>query len=86
MSRGQRLVRSGPYRFVRHPGYAAFVLMAFGIALGFSSLVALAAVPLLLLPALANRIWVEEELLLSAFGSEYRDYQRTTRRLLPGLW
>jgi protein-S-isoprenylcysteine O-methyltransferase len=86
VSRRQRLVRSGPYRFVRHPSYAAFVLMAFGVAHGFSSLVALAAVPLLLLPAVANRIWVEEEMLLSAFGGEYRDYQRTTRRMLPGLW
>ncbi len=84
--RGQRLVRQGPYRFVRHPGYTGFILMALGLALGFSSVIALAAIPLLLLPGLAQRIWTEESLLLAAFGGEYREYQRMTKRLVPGLW
>ncbi len=84
--RGQRLVRQGPYRFVRHPGYTGFVLLALGLALGFSSVIALAAIPLLLLPGLAQRIWTEESLLLAAFGGEYREYQRMTKRLVPGLW
>jgi protein-S-isoprenylcysteine O-methyltransferase Ste14 len=35
---GQPLVTSGPYRFIRHPAYAGYLLIAFGVALGFSSL------------------------------------------------
>jgi protein-S-isoprenylcysteine O-methyltransferase Ste14 len=31
---GHVLVVEGPYRFIRHPGYTGFVLMAFGLALG----------------------------------------------------
>jgi protein-S-isoprenylcysteine O-methyltransferase Ste14 len=81
-----RLVREGPYRFVRHPGYAGFVLMALGLALGFSSLGGLLAIPALLLPGLAYRMRVEEQLLTEQFGDEYGAYARATARLIPGLW
>lgn len=45
---GQVLVQSGPYRFIRHPAYAGFLLMALGISLGFSSLAGLATIFVLL--------------------------------------
>jgi protein-S-isoprenylcysteine O-methyltransferase Ste14 len=32
IQRGQKVCRSGPYRFVRHPGYAGAILQPFGIA------------------------------------------------------
>jgi len=83
---GHRLVQGGPYRFIRHPGYAGFVLMALGVAGGFSSLVGLAAIPLLLLPGLAYRMRVEERMLIEQFGDEYRDYIRKSKRLIPGIW
>ncbi len=60
---GHQLVREGPYRFVRHPGYTGFVLMALGLGLGYSSLIGLAAIPVLMLPGLAYRMTVEETLL-----------------------
>jgi protein-S-isoprenylcysteine O-methyltransferase Ste14 len=84
--RSQHMTYRGPYQFVRHPGYTGLVLLALGIAQGFSSVIALAAVPLLLLPAIGNRICGEEEQRLAAVGREYREYQRRTKRLLPGLW
>ena len=83
---GHRLVRSGPYRWIRHPGYLGFVIMALGLAIGYSSLIGLIAIPTLMLPGLAYRINVEEKLLLAQFGDEYLEYARHTRRLIPGLW
>jgi protein-S-isoprenylcysteine O-methyltransferase Ste14 len=80
------LVTGGPYHFIRHPGYAGFVLMALGLALGYSSWIGLAAIPLLLLPGLAYRMGVEERLLATRFGEEYREYARKTRALIPGIW
>ena len=86
-SRGRTvLVTGGPYGSVRHPGYASIVLLALGISIGYSSVIGLVAVPLLLLPGLAYRIHVEERRLLGTFGEEYRGYSRTTKALIPGIW
>jgi protein-S-isoprenylcysteine O-methyltransferase len=84
--RTQPLVRRGPFRYVRHPGYAGFVLLALGTAIGYSSVIGLTAITLLLLPGLAYRMRVEEALLVAAYGPDYRDYQRATKRLIPRLW
>lgn len=82
----QRLIQTGPYRYVRHPGYAGFVLMTLGVAVGYGSLLGLLAIPLLLLPGLAYRMRTEERLLLAHFGDAYRQYAARTKRLLPGVW
>ena len=81
-----RLVQSGPYRFIRHPGYTGFLAMALGIALGYSSLAGILAVPAVLLPGLVYRIKVEEKLLVGRFGEEYTRYASRTWRLMPGIW
>jgi protein-S-isoprenylcysteine O-methyltransferase Ste14 len=83
---GHVLVTDGPYRAVRHPGYTGFVLMALGLCIGYSSLIGLAAIPLLLLPGLAYRMRVEEYLLTEQFGEEYRTYANKTKKLIPGIW
>jgi protein-S-isoprenylcysteine O-methyltransferase Ste14 len=80
-----KLVTYGPYRVVRHPGYASFVLQALGIAVGFSSLLGLLSVGLFL-AGLAYRIKIEETLLVREFGEEYTLYQQVTRRLIPWVW
>jgi protein-S-isoprenylcysteine O-methyltransferase Ste14 len=81
-----RLVQSGPYRFVRHPGYTGFLLITLGVVLGYSSAIGLGGMVLFLLPGLAYRIQVEERLLAEQFGEEYRDYVRRSKRLIPGIW
>jgi protein-S-isoprenylcysteine O-methyltransferase len=83
---GHVLVKDGPYRFVRHPGYTGFVIMGLGLALGYSSLIGLVVIPLFLIPGLAYRMKVEERLLAEHFGQEYLDYARRTRRLIPWIW
>jgi len=86
VSVGHRLIQTGPYRHVRHPGYAGFVLMTLGVAVGYSSLLGLLTIPLLLLPGLAYRMRTEERLLIAHFGAAYRQYTARTKRLLPGVW
>ena len=83
---GHLLVTDGPYRFIRHPGYTGFLLMALGLCIGYSSLIGLIAIPVLLLPGLAYRMRVEERLLVRQFGDEYRDYARNSKKLIPGIW
>jgi protein-S-isoprenylcysteine O-methyltransferase Ste14 len=83
---GQSLTDSGPYRIVRHPAYGGLLLMALGVAIGYSSAIGLAAVPIVLFPGLAYRIRVEERLLAAQFGDVYAAYAGRTPRLIPGLW
>jgi protein-S-isoprenylcysteine O-methyltransferase len=83
---GHVLVTDGPYRWVRHPGYTGFVIIALGLCIGYSSLIGLAAIPVLLLPGLAYRMKVEERLLKEQFGDEYRAYARGAKKIIPGVW
>lgn len=83
---GQPLVRHGPYRFIRHPAYAGYLLIAMGLAIGYASLAGSIAVALLLIPSVVYRIHVEDKLLAKSFGAQFTDYARRTKRLLPHLW
>jgi protein-S-isoprenylcysteine O-methyltransferase Ste14 len=83
---GHRLVMNGPYRSIRHPVYAAYMVITLGVAVGFTSLVGMAAIALLLAPGLAYRMKVEEKLLEEEFGVVYQKYAAGTRRLVPWLW
>jgi protein-S-isoprenylcysteine O-methyltransferase Ste14 len=83
---GQAVVSSGPYARIRHPSYAGLLMIlgGFGLALGnWRSLCICALVPL---PGLLLRIRVEEAEMTRVLGAAYRDYQKRTKRLIPGVW
>lgn len=83
---GQGLIRTGPYRNIRHPAYAGYLLMALGISLGYSSLGGLISTLALLVPGLVYRMNFEEKMLTAHFGEPYRDYMQATKRIIPGIW
>ena len=85
-SEAQRIVRSGPYRYVRHPGYAADILMWLGAGLAARSALALAFIAVVILSAYRARIAAEERMLVSAFGDDYGDWMRHSWRLVPFLY
>ena len=85
MQPGHRLVTSGPYRWLRHPGYLSNLVCLAGISLALSSLIALATT-VLVVPLVLRRIEREEEMLLAELGEVYRVYQSKTRRLIPRLY
>lgn len=82
---GQALIRSGPYRWVRHPSYtgALLTVVGFGVALGHP------AALVVILPITAAFLWrirIEERMLAEAFPDAWRAYARATQRLVPFLW
>ena len=84
--RRQRVVTTGPYAFVRHPGYPAgiLVIVASGPALG--SWLAAALVVIFSLPFLLYRTTTEDQILQVELAG-YSDYATRVRwRLLPGIW
>ncbi|HSD09918.1 MAG TPA: isoprenylcysteine carboxylmethyltransferase family protein [Candidatus Binatia bacterium] len=82
----QRLVDSGPYRWIRHPNYTGLLLVALGTAIGLGSPLTLAATTGLWLPIVVVRIAREERMLGERFGEAYAGYQGRTWRLVPGLY
>ncbi len=82
----QKIICSGPYRFVRHPSYAgAMLTYLFGplfLHAWFSTLVAIVALPL----AFRRRIRLEEGLLKRNLGEDYQLYCRKVKKLIPWIW
>jgi protein-S-isoprenylcysteine O-methyltransferase len=84
---GQTLAAEGPYRLVRHPGYAAALLVfPCYAALGASAPAAGAAALALFAGAYALRIPAEERMLERAFGEGWRAYRARTKRLVPWIF
>lgn len=78
------LVTDGPYRRVRHPMYTVHIFYFLSWFL-VSANILFFFVWLLMLFYIIARIPKEEEMLLSQFGEDYRDYIARTGRLLPPL-
>ena len=85
MIQEQSLITSGPYQFIRHPIYTAFLLIL-GPTLLISAnwLIGLAWLGMTTLE-IASRIGFEEALMLEYFGDRYREYMKRTGRLLPRI-
>ncbi|HEX4333524.1 MAG TPA: isoprenylcysteine carboxylmethyltransferase family protein [Usitatibacter sp.] len=75
--------RSGPYRWVRHPGYLGSLLALNGIAMASGNGIVLLASLLPTLAAYSYRIRVEDEMLVAALGEEYDAYRREVGALSP---
>jgi protein-S-isoprenylcysteine O-methyltransferase Ste14 len=85
MMKEQTLITSGPYQYIRHPIYTAFVLIL-GSTLLISAnwFIGLAWLGMTVLEV-TSRIGFEESLMLEYFGDRYSDYMKKTGRLLPRL-
>ena len=78
-----RLIRIGPYRFVRHPMYLAVILAASGALLIFRTW-AMVLFSVLSLGVIL-RAWREERLLGEEFGEEWENYKQQVSGWLPGF-
>ncbi len=81
---GGSLVVRGPYRYIRHPMYAALILVTFPLLIDAFTFSRLGILSLLYLDLLL-KLRVEEHLLASHFPG-YIAYQQATKRLIPGIW
>jgi protein-S-isoprenylcysteine O-methyltransferase Ste14 len=80
-----KLVILGPYRFVRHPMYAAALYISLGLALLTQSL-ACFAVFFIYAVLISLLIPVEEKGLRQVYGEKYGDYQHHVRKFIPFLY
>ena len=82
--RRNSLAVTGPYARIRHPQYAAFVLILLGFLLQWPTLLTLAMFPILLL--MYGRLAITEEAeMRKQFGAKFDTYAARTPRFVPSL-
>lgn len=84
LAENAELVRHGSYRFLRHPMYTALLIFASSYVFSDGSWISV-QLWLGLLVVLLTKVFFEEKELRAAFP-EYRDYAKTTSRLVPFVW
>src|ERR1035437_3566157 len=82
----QPVVTTGPYRMLRHPGYAGGMLAIVGLGLLWGNWVSMATLTLLWLALIIWRIRYEENALLTTLDASYRAYASQHKRLVPLVW
>jgi protein-S-isoprenylcysteine O-methyltransferase len=78
----QTIVREGPYRMIRHPGYLASILIWSGVAVSTQNWIVLVVVLIVMFSVYIYRIQTEEKMLVET-NSDYTQYQKNTWRLIP---
>ena len=82
---GHAVIRTGPYRYVRHPSYTGLFLAFLGLGLYFHNWLSLLVLLVPVSLALANRVAKEEAALRASLGHEYAAYCARTKRFIPWL-
>lgn len=82
--KNQKIVKTGIYKYIRHPAYTGNILQIIGFPLILNSYYSLLLSFITILVFLW-RIKVEEEFLIEKLP-EYKKYMEETKRLIPKLW
>jgi protein-S-isoprenylcysteine O-methyltransferase Ste14 len=81
-----RILKYGPYRFIRHPAYLGSMLFFGGLFGMFFTVPQALVLSYLFLHFILDRIEREERLLIRHFGDEYLMYMSGTKKLIPFVW
>lgn len=76
------LAKSGPYRFVRHPQYVAFIMIILGFSIQWPTLITILMAPILIWRYL-KLAKTEEKKMLKKFGGDYKEYMQKTSGFIP---
>jgi protein-S-isoprenylcysteine O-methyltransferase Ste14 len=86
IQKGHRVVKNGPYRYIRHPSYTGLLLTTIGVAIGMENWIGLILMVLIVFISLKKRINLEEEVLQKSLGEEYTSYIKNTKKLIPFIY
>jgi protein-S-isoprenylcysteine O-methyltransferase Ste14 len=81
---GHTLIKSGPYSKIRHPMYTSLFMVYLSFALVSGDFLII-IVTLFAIISLILRLPKEEEMLITEFGDDYKDYKLNTGKFFPKL-
>ncbi len=82
LKREHELIRSGPYRLVRHPIYSGILFALLGTAIYFGELRGFIAFAMFI-TGWWLKSQMEEALMIEHFGEQYREYRKQVKALIP---
>jgi len=82
-SADQPVIRTGPYRFVRHPSYTAGIMMFTGIGLALGSWFSFLLIAIASIATYWYRVTIEERALLGTIGEQYASFMKERKRFIP---
>ena len=86
VSAGQPVIDSGPYHWIRHPGYTAGFLIYVGIGVALGNWLGLSILVAIACYVYSRRVRAEEAAMLDTIGDPYRVYMARTKRFIPFIF
>ncbi len=83
---GHKLYTEGVYKYIRNPMYSGALFAVIGFCLVFRSIITLLLLPIIYLLLFKMRIDEEERLLYEAFGEEFTNYKKKSKKLIPFIY
>ena len=81
-SKKQILAATGPYRYIRHPQYFAFILIIIGFLIQWPTVITLLMAPILII-RFVKLAGTEEKLMLKKYGQSYKNYKNKVPGFFP---
>jgi protein-S-isoprenylcysteine O-methyltransferase Ste14 len=81
-----KIIQTGLYKFIRHPGYLGQLIVFLGISTSISNWLSILVMMTPITLGYLNRIKVEEKFMTEQFGQDYENYQERTKRIIPMLY
>jgi len=81
-----KIIETGLYKFIRHPGYLGQLIIFIGISTSISNWLSILVMMIAITLGYFYRIKVEERFMLEQLGEDYLNYQERTKRLIPMIY
>ncbi len=81
-----KIIETGLYKFIRHPGYLGQIIIFIGISTAISNWISILVMMIPIILGYLYRIKVEERFMLKQLGEDYLNYQERTKRLIPMIY
>ena len=81
-----KIIATGLYKFIRHPGYLGQLIIFIGISTSISNWLSTLLMMIPVSLGYLYRIKVEEKFMADQLGEDYKNYQERTKRIIPLLY
>jgi len=81
-----KIIQTGLYKFIRHPGYLGQLIIFIGISTSISNWLSILVMMIPITFGYLYRIKVEEKFMFEQLGEDYFNYKERTKRLIPMIY
>ena len=83
---GHKLIETGIYKKIRHPGYLGQLIIFIGVSISLSNWLSVLVMVIPIAIGYHYRVAVEERFMIEQFGQYYLDYKKRTKKIIPMIY